>query len=120
MPELPLKQLAMQPRHLALLRQLLQQHLPHAEVWAYGSRVNGDGHEASDLDLVVRHPADLKLETLKLLEMKQALSESNLPIRVDIVDWAHIPASFQREIERAYAVVQTGNAMGVGSKENGE
>ena len=52
--------------------------------------------------------------------MKEALVESNLPIRVDIVDWAHIPAGFQREIERAYAVVQTGNAMGVGSKENGE
>ena len=66
MPELPLQQLSMQPRHLALLRQLLQQLLPHAEVWAYGSRVNGDGHEASDLDLVVRHPADLKNETSEL------------------------------------------------------
>lgn len=108
MPELPRQQLAIQPRHLALLRQLLQQHLPHVEVWAYGSRVNGDGHEASDLDLAVRHPSDLKKETSELWEMKEALMESNLPIRVDIVDWALIPASFQREIERAYIVVQTG------------
>ncbi|MFN5236631.1 MAG: nucleotidyltransferase domain-containing protein [Bacteroidota bacterium] len=26
------------------------------EVWAYGSRVNGDAHEGSDLDLVIRTP----------------------------------------------------------------
>ncbi|CAK0753886.1 NTP_transf_2 domain-containing protein [Gammaproteobacteria bacterium] len=106
MAERALEQLDMQPRHLALLRELLRQHLPHTEIWAYGSRVNGDGHEASDLDLVVRHPADLKQETPALWEMKDILVESNLPIRVDLVDWAQIPASFHREIERAYVVVQ--------------
>lgn len=109
MSELALERLDMRPQHLALLRELLQQHLPHVEVWAYGSRVNGDGHEASDLDLVVRQPADLTQETPQLWETKQALMESNLPIRVDIVDWVHIPASFHREIERAYVVVQKGN-----------
>ena len=108
MPELALERLDMQPQHLALLRELLHQHLPQVEVWAYGSRVNGDGHEASDLDLVVRHPADPKQETPALWEVKEALVESKLPIRVDVVDWAHIPASFHREIERAYVVVQTG------------
>ena len=35
--------------------------------------------------------------------------ESNLPIRVDVVDWARIPASFHREIEQAYVVVQREN-----------
>ncbi len=102
-----------------MLRLLLQQHLPHAEVWAYGSRVNGNGHEASDLDLVVRHPADLKKETSELWEMKEALVESNLPIRVDIIDWAYIPASFRHEIERAYVVVQAGNDHRVAIQKNG-
>ena len=91
-----------------MLRQILQQHLPHAEVWAYGSRVNGDGHEASDLDLVVRQPADLKQETRQLEEMREALVESDLPIRVDVVDWGLISATFHREIERAYVVVKAG------------
>ena len=108
MPELVLERLDMQARHLALLRELLHQLLPQVEVWAYGSRVNGDGHEASDLDLVVRQPADPKQGTPALWEVKEALVESNLPIRVDVVDWAHIPASFHREIERAYVVVQAG------------
>ena len=94
--------------HLAMLRQILQQHSPQAEVWAYGSRVNGDGHEASNLNLVVRQPADLKQETMHLEQMREALVESDLPIRVDVVDWARIPATFHREIERAYVVVKAG------------
>lgn len=110
MAELALERLDMYPQHLNLLRELLHRHLPQVDVLAYGSRVNGNGHEASDLDLVVRHPIDPKQETSQLWEMKEALIESNLPIRVDIVDWAHIPASFHQEIERAYVVVQTGNA----------
>jgi predicted nucleotidyltransferase len=110
MPQLALQKLDLRPHHLAMLRELLQQHLPHAEVWAYGSRVNGNGHDASDLDLVVRQPADLILETPELEEVKETFIESKLPIRVEIIDWARVPASFHREIEQAYVVVQAARA----------
>jgi predicted nucleotidyltransferase len=91
-----------------MLLALLQRHIPTAEVWAYGSRVNGDCHEASDLDLVARNPAAPEEEIPDLLDLKEALVESNLPIRVDVVDWARIPVTFRRQIERAYVVVQEG------------
>ena len=110
MPELAPQKLDLQPRHLALLRKLLQQHLPQAEVWAYGSRVNGNGHDASDLDLVVRQPGDLQQETPQLWGLQDAFSESDLPIRVELLDWALVPASFHREIEQAYVVVQAAKA----------
>ena len=93
-------------KYLAQVQTLLRTHVPHAEVWAYGSRVTGSGHEASDLDLVLRNPKNLLEETGVLYELKEAFSESNLPIRVDIMDWARIPASFHHEIERAHVVVQ--------------
>lgn len=102
MPEQPLQTLNLRPKHLQMVRALLQQHLPLAEVWAYGSRVNGNGHEASDLDLVVRQPTGLNMA-----EIREACVESNLPIRVEIVDWARIPANFHNEIERSYVVVQS-------------
>ena len=39
------------------LEALLREHVPNAEVWAYGrSRVNGRCHSGSDLNLVVRSP----------------------------------------------------------------
>ncbi len=45
--------------YLHKVQDILHAHLPQAEVWAYGSRVNGDYYEASDLDLVARQPGDL-------------------------------------------------------------
>jgi predicted nucleotidyltransferase len=95
-------------KYLEQVRGLLRLHVPVAEVWAYGSRVSGGGHEASDLDLVVRNPGDLREETRALDDLKEAFVESNLPIRVDVMDWARIPASFHREIERMHVVIQEG------------
>ena len=95
-------------KYLAQVQALLRTHVPHAEVWAYGSRVTGGGHEASDLDLVLRNPQNLLEETAALSDLKEAFTESNLPIRVDIMDWARIPESFHHEIERAHVMVQVG------------
>lgn len=112
MPELAPERLHLSARHLALLRDLLQRHLQVAEVRAYGSRVSGKGHEASDLDLVVLNPSDPQMESVGLPHLRAALSESNLPLRVDVVDWARIPENFRQEIEAAYVVVQSGEQAG--------
>ena len=44
-------------RYREQLEALLSKHVPGVEVWAYGSRVNGESHDGSDLDLVLRGPA---------------------------------------------------------------
>ena len=44
-------------RYRRELESMLREHVPEAEVWAYGSRVSGESHPASDLDLVLRGPA---------------------------------------------------------------
>jgi predicted nucleotidyltransferase len=100
MPKLNLK-----PDHLRLLLDILQRHAPEAEVWAYGSRVNGGGHDGSDLDLVLRNPSSLDQPQKQLSALRAALSESNLPILVDVLDWARLPEDFRREIERQHVIV---------------
>ena len=87
------------------LEALLREHVPGAEVWSYGSRVNGESHEGSDLDLVLRSPT---LEPLsgEYLDLIEALEESNIPILIQVHDWARLPKSFHEEIERGYVVVQ--------------
>lgn len=92
--------LDLRPEWLEIVRQLLAVHLPDAEVWAYGSRVQGTSHDASDLDLVVRNPADLNTPQQDLSQLKEALSDSRLPILVDVLDWALIPETFRAEILR--------------------
>ncbi len=101
-------QLHLPDRYLQMVLTILQTHLPHAEVWAYGSRVNGDYYDASDLDLVVRQPNDLSRHQNNLGDVTDAFSESNLPIIMQIVDWARIPSEFQEEILANYAIVQNG------------
>ena len=92
-------------RYRERLQELLKDHVPDAEVWAYGSRVNGESHEASDLDLVIRGPA---LEPLgaEFLNLVEAIEKSSIPILVELLDWARLPESFHKEIQRDYVVVQ--------------
>jgi len=98
--------LTLAPHHLAELRRLIAAHLPDEEVWAYGSRVNGTAHDTSDLDLVVRHPADLTArQGSDFWKLKDALSESNLPLLVEVFDWATLPPAFWDNIREQHIVL---------------
>ena len=92
-------------RYRDQIEALLHEHVPGVAVWAYGSRVTGESHDASDLDLVLRGP-DLKwIPSGQLADLNAALEDSNVPIIVQVHDWARLPESFHREIERAYVVL---------------
>ncbi|MHB8057873.1 MAG: nucleotidyltransferase family protein [Desulfuromonadaceae bacterium] len=97
--------LDLRPEWLEIIRHILAANLPEAEVIAYGSRVTGTCHEGSDLDLVARNRLNPMLPVRNLGEVRGAFSESNLPILVDIMDWARIPDSFREEIERVGVVI---------------
>lgn len=107
MPQRDLSCLDLSPRHLAILQVLLAEHVPKAEVWAYGSRVTGGAHEGSDLDLVLRHPTDLTKDVPGWIELSEALQSSQLPILVQPHLWSRLPASFHRNIEADYVVVSS-------------
>ena len=94
-------------RYRNKLEALLREHVPDVEVWAYGSRVNGRSHEASDLDLVLRS-ATLEPVAEGFSDLLEAIENSNIPILIQAHDWARLPESFHPEIERNYIVVQKG------------
>jgi len=75
------------------------------EVWAYGSRVNGSNHEGSDLDLVLRSADLTPLDPSELVSFREGLQESNIPILVDVHDWARLPESFHQQILKQYEVL---------------
>ena len=100
------RQLDVKPRHRELIIRLLREHLPGVEVWAYGSRVNGRSHDGSDLDLVLRGPGLVKIDSSQLAEFNEAVQESTLPFLVEARDWARLPASFHREVEREYVILE--------------
>ncbi|MEN9844299.1 MAG: hypothetical protein RLZZ612_2128 [Pseudomonadota bacterium] len=108
MPSLDVSHLQLPPAYLVILRELLSEYVPQAQVWAYGSRVSGGCHECSDLDLVLRTPEDLSASCEGRLALQSALEVSALPILVDVHDWPHLPPEFHRNIERAYVQLQQG------------
>ncbi|MDE0065667.1 MAG: nucleotidyltransferase domain-containing protein [Acidimicrobiaceae bacterium] len=87
------------------IEELLSRHLPGVEVWAYGSRVKGESHDTSDLDLVLRGPGLQEISAERIFDLKDALTESNIPILVEVFDWSTLPDSFHREIEKRYVAI---------------
>ena len=74
---------------------ILRAHLrPDATVWVFGSRATGRARRYSDLDLAIDAGRTLSLDETAALG--EAFSDSDLPYRVDIVDWYAIGDRFGR------------------------
>ena len=86
------------------INHILKTYLPTNEVWVFGSRVKGTAKPYSDLDLAVI--ANKPLSIHDYAELKEAFDESDLPYRVDIVDWAATSESFKNIIRLDKIVVQ--------------
>lgn len=89
------------PADLALVRRLVQQHLPGRRVQVFGSRSAGRAKPFSDLDLAVVDDAGLSGEALA--DLRAALDDSELPIRVDLLTWSDAPPSLRAAIEASGA-----------------
>lgn len=89
---------------LQIVKEILAKHVPQYTVWAFGSRVGGRVKPHSDLDLAIvsDHPLELNV----LGSLREAFEESDLPIRVDVVDWATITDEFRKVIQQRYEVMQ--------------
>lgn len=96
------------PDHWAIVRDILQEHVPQFDVWAFGSRAKWTAKEYSDLDLAVITDQPLNLKVSAALA--DDFSDSDLPWKVDIVDWAATDESFRKIIERGKVVVQKSEA----------
>ncbi len=70
------------------------------EILAFGSRVNGDAHDGSDLDLVIISQKQRTIDSEMFINFKNRLQESNIPILVQVMDWYAIPESFRQNIAR--------------------
>ena len=87
------------PEQLTMIRAILDAHLPGLRVWAFGSRLGGRGKPHSDLDLAIITRTPLPLAQLSMLE--EAFAESDLPFRVDVIDWARTREAFRAIIRRS-------------------
>lgn len=90
------------PAQRSSILRLIGAHLPHTDVWAYGSRVRWTSQPASDLDLVAFAGPRQRRQVAAL---REAFEESGLPFRVDLLVWDEIPESFQEEIDAEHVAL---------------
>jgi predicted nucleotidyltransferase len=89
--------------NLSLLKQLITEHIPVCEIRVFGSRIHGTAKPYSDIDIAIKCTEPIDRRTLSRL--KEALQESTLPIRVDVLDWDGISEEFRGVIEEGYEVL---------------
>jgi type I restriction enzyme, S subunit len=87
------------PDHIELVRQILQKHVPRAQAWVFGSRAKWTARDTSDLDLCINAQAVLSFEQMGAL--REAFEDSNLPYKVDVVDWASTSGAFRAIIDQS-------------------
>ena len=66
------------------------------KIYAFGSRVRGNHKKYSDLDLAIKFCENTNDDVILL--MKNALEESSIPIRVDLIDLDKISDEFRTMI----------------------
>lgn len=91
------------PEQWDIVSAILQKHIPGKTVWAFGSRTTGNAKPHSDLDLAMIGDTALSIGLLAALE--HDFTESDLPFKVDFLDWALTSPNFRMSIENQHVVL---------------
>jgi type I restriction enzyme S subunit len=91
-------------KELQIVQNILDRHVPDSIVWVFGSRATGRAKKFSDLDLCIKGPQPMSLDLASA--MAEDFAESDLPWKVDIVDWWSISEGFRQIIERDQVMLQ--------------
>ena len=87
-------------RHLKIIHEIISKY-PYI-FYAFGSRVEGTHQPFSDLDLCVME----NIPELDKSYLEEAFEESNLPFKVDVIEWHKISKDFQGIIKNDLVPIQ--------------
>lgn len=91
-------------KYLKEIQTIINQHAPDCRIRIFGSRATGKSGKFSDLDLAIEGNKELGLQTMVM--MKEAFRESNLPFKVDVLDWLAISNDFRSQINQECVTIQ--------------
>lgn len=99
-----LPDIAITPGQWEIVSAILERHVADKAVWAFGSRATRTAKPYSDLDLAIIGKFALPLSLMAALE--HDFTESDLPVKVDLVDWATTSPAFRAIIESHRVVLR--------------
>lgn len=71
-----------------------------AKVYAFGSRARGKHHAFSDIDILYVEDPNQPISSSKISLIKEALEESDLTIKVDLVSAKNLAVSFRDSVDK--------------------
>lgn len=95
--------LNIEERHLAIVNTILAKY--DYSFFAFGSRITHKVKKFSDFDLFYIENIPLPI----LINIKEEFEESNLPYKVDIVDYNECDPSFKKILHSNYVCIQSGS-----------
>jgi type I restriction enzyme S subunit len=92
------------PEDWAIVEDILRRHIPDRDILAFGSRAKHTARRYSDLDIAIigetALPSDVRWDLM------DALVESDLPFKVDVLEWATTTESFRNIVLRHAVPIQ--------------
>lgn len=85
---------------LDFIKKTIHTYVSNCEIRAFGSRVKGNAKRYSDIDICLVAPE--KIDIAIIGSIKEQFALSDLPYRVDILDWKGIGDNFKKIIEEKY------------------
>lgn len=79
---------------------IIKRHIPaDTEVFFFGSRVDNTANPASDLDVLLKNEDPIALSTMS--QIKEELEQSDLPFKVDLIDYHQFTKKMLKNISRS-------------------
>jgi predicted nucleotidyltransferase len=85
------------------VKQVVRQYVPGSEIRVFGSRYKGTARKFSDLDLAIC--GQEKIHWSKLADIREEFINSDLPIRVDVLDYQAVSDQMQKIIDQGYEIM---------------
>lgn len=84
-----------------ILMNILREVVPNCEIRIFGSRHKGSSKPYSDIDLAVLGLVGIEQED----NLREALVNSEITVRVDVLNWDTISDAFKSIIETDYSII---------------
>ncbi len=90
---------------LQWILQTLQKELSKPTIIAFGSRVAGTAQPYSDFDIAV--DTGEKIPLLSFSTLEEQFANSDIPFKIDLVDWHRVTPEFQQHIKNTGKIISS-------------
>jgi len=95
-------------KEMGMVTKILRFYAPNCDVLVFGSRYKGNHRDWSDLDLAFIRLDGSSMDWEQRSELAHAFSFSNIPYKVDIIDYNGLSDKFRKFVDSGNEIIFKG------------